>query len=505
VLAESVWWCGHPSDTCRRRQLTYARVQVERKTGKRVKWQYVPTPVQTDWHAGAMRRSVTRIGVGGAAGPGKSRWGREHLYWLANQIPGFHALLLRKTHKDLDMSHLRFLPHEVSERGGQWRVSDRMAVFPHPNAPDAIIRAGHMETAGDVEHYLSSEYDVIFADELVTFDRDPMLELFSRARSTNPALFALRGLAETATTPRLDGSCVIAATNPGGRGALWVKEMFMTHAVDRAEFPDYTPARWIFFPARLRDNPYMAAGYRESLQSLPPLRRRQLEDGDWDAYAGQFFGEWRTATHVRTLDLSPDLEVFGSMDWGYNAPGVMYWWVCLPDGHYHIRREYKFQHATAEEVGGQIHRVTREMGLPRLRYIACDPAMWQHTGAGRGESVAETLLRLRVPVRKSDNDRFNGWLRVHELLRPDAAGVPWLTVDPACTYLIRTIPAMVQDPHDADDMDTTKDDHAADAVRFGAMSRPSPSRLPPLPPPGPGTWGWAEAEAERAARAGVLR
>lgn len=172
-----------------------------------------------------------------------------------------------------------------------------------------------------------------------------------------------------------------------------------------------------------------------------------------------------------------DLESFASCDWGYNAKGVVLWWLCLPDGAYHIRREYVFHAMTAEQVGKAIHDTTRALGCARLRYIAADPAMWQKTGAGRGESIAETLLRMRLPMRKSDNDRRNGWFRVHELLRdrPDGAG-PWLTVDPSCKYLIRTLPAMMQDKDDPDDLDTKQDDHAVDALRYGAMSRPSPTR-----------------------------
>lgn len=195
-----------------------------------------------------------------------------------------------------------------------------------------------------------------------------------------------------------------------------------------------------------------------------------------------------------------DCEAFASMDWGFNAKGVVLWWVCLPDGAYHVAREYVFQQQTAEQVGKRIHDVTRDLGM-KLRYIAADPAMWAKTGAGRGESIAETLLRLRLPMRKSDNDRFNGWLRVHELLRAMPSGHrPWLTVEPDCKYLIRTLPAMVQDKDHPDDLDSSKDDHAVDALRYGAMSRPSPSRITGPPAPGPGTWGfetaWQDAQAK---------
>lgn len=304
IHVESAWWCGHPTqDVCRRKQAEWATA-IDTPKGR--VWLYVPTPIQAMWHAATLERTVTRLGVGGAAGPGKSRWGRETLYWFARMVPGLHALLLRKTHKDLDQSHLRFMPHEIAQRGGNWRVADRMAVIEHKGEPDSIIRAGHMETEGDIENYLSSEYDIIFPDEIVTFERDPILELLTRARTTNPHMFKLRGLDDPDPSKRLDGSIAITATNPGGRGALWFRDFFVTKDVDRSEFPRYNPDRWSFYPARLNDNPYMAAGYRETLENLPEMRRRQLLDGDWTAYDGQFFAEWRAEIegrpwHVRTL------------------------------------------------------------------------------------------------------------------------------------------------------------------------------------------------------------
>ena len=450
----------------------------------------IPTPVQTTWHEATLLRDVKHVGVGGAAGPGKSRFGRETLFWFAQHVPGLHALLLRKTHKDLDQSHLRFLPHEVARRGGQWKVSDRIAVFRHKGQPDSIIRAGHMESSGDVENYLSSEYDIIFPDELVTFDRDPMLELFSRARTTNKAMLALRGRKSKNRDQQMDGSFVLTATNPGGRGSLWVRDFFVTKTVDLTVFPRYNPDRWKFFQARLEDNPYMSPGYRESLENLPEMRRRQLLDGDWNAYEGQFFSEWRLDQHVVDTPLVKGLEWFASMDWGYNAPGCVLWWACLPDGRYHIAREYKFSGQSAEEVAVQIKRITKSLSIKRLRYLACDPAMWQRTGAGRGEAIAETLIRHGLPARKSDNDRFNGWLRCHELLRIRESDPAWVTVSPSCVYLTRTIPAMLQDKRDPDDMDTTGDDHAVDALRYGAMSRPAPTRLQTTRAPRVGSIGW---------------
>lgn len=164
------------------------------------------------------------------------------------------------------------------------------------------------------------------------------------------------------------------------------------------------------------------------------------------------------------------------MDWGYNAPGCLLWWVALTDGHLHIVKEWKFQRMTVHDVGVEFKKVTKSLGVGRLRYVVADPACWQHLG---GESIAETFARqpLALPMRKGDNNRLLGWQRIHELLQPAPDGRPWLTFEPTCTYLRRTIPAAMSEKHDADDVDTKGDDHGLDSLRYGGMSRPSPTRL----------------------------
>jgi len=491
--AEEAWWCSHPDDACRRRQMQFAlSVPQTGKTPRR--WLYLPTPKQTQFHE--QTRKTRRTLYGGAAGPGKShalRWG---LYFDCLKTPNLNCLLLRRTFSQLDQTHLGQMVREQHLVGAQYVIGDKVMKFPN----GSVIRAGHCESVGDAQNYLSTEYDRIVFDELVTFDRDPALEIMSRARTSKLEVIA-SGDAQ-----------VWAGTNPGGKGALWVKEFFIDHTVDRHEFSSYDPTRYGFVEASLDDNPWISEEYRRDLEDLPEMRKRQLLHGDWHAFEGQFFSEWATTKsgqpwHVQQLELDLSAcQVFAGMDWGYHAPGVCLWLAVLPDGRLHVLRELKFQQMTVESVGAQIRHVTAELGIPTLSYIACDPAMFQRTGQGpRGESIAETLLRMRLPMRRADHTRFLGWMRVHELLRtrPDGSG-PYLTIDPACAYGIRTLPALVQDRNDPDDVDTTKDDHWADALRYALMSRPSPKPARSADPPPPNSWGWWENYHRAQERRGVL-
>jgi len=492
VQVEGVWWCGG-SAGCRKRQAKWSRARWNRKLKKLEGYSYVPTPKQVEAHEA--QQSVKHTLNGGAAGPGKSRQLREALYRDCHELAGLTCLLLRRTYKQLEDTHLREFIKDHRAIGAEYLDGKKLMRFPN----GSLIQAGHCETEADAQNYLSTEYDRIVFDELVTFEEGPALEIMTRARTSKPEVLA-RG-----------GAKVWAASNPGGRGALWVKDFFIDQAPDHEQYPRYRASDWAFIEARLGDNPYIDPDYRETLENLPEMRRRQLLEGDWTAYEGQFFGEFRAERnglpwHVSVLPVASDVEHFASMDWGYNAPGVVLWWACLPDGRYHLVRELKFQGDSAEVVGKKIRDVNAALGIRKsLRYIACDPAMWQKTGAGKGEAIAETLLRMQLPVRKSDNDRFNGWLRVHEVLRAKDEGAPWLTIDPGCRYLIRTLPAMVQDKNDPDDLDSSKDDHAVDALRYGAMSRPRPTVFVEKKELVPNSLPWLRQQHERAQRgSGVL-
>jgi hypothetical protein len=88
----------------------------------------------------------------------------------------------------------------------------------------------------------------------------------------------------------------LATANPGGIGHLWVKERFQL-----SEAPERS-AR--FFPAKVHDNPAWREGeYEASLAFLPDELRRQLLEGDWDAFADQAFPNFGTHNLIQSFSL----------------------------------------------------------------------------------------------------------------------------------------------------------------------------------------------------------
>lgn len=263
------WWCL--TDRCSERQREWALAV---KQGKSLRYLFCPVPKQVEFFEAT--RKASRVLFGGAAGPGKShaiRWG---LYRDCLRIPNLNCLLLRRTYKELDKTHLREMAREVPALGGRYVASEKRAVFEN----GSIIEAGHCETDVDAAAYLSAEYDREAFDELVTFMQDAALEIMSRARTSKPQVIAE------------GGASVWAGSNPGGRGALWVKSFFVDRVVDPEEFPNYNPERYAYVHANLYDNPYLDPAYRQTLEEMPETRRRQLLYGDWLAFSGKFFDFW---------------------------------------------------------------------------------------------------------------------------------------------------------------------------------------------------------------------
>jgi|CXWL01.1.fsa_nt_gi hypothetical protein len=191
---------------------------------------------------------------GGAAGGGKS----SALLMAALQhvhVPGYSALLLRRTYADLA------LPGAIMDRshtwlqgsGATWNGTDKRWTFPS----GAVLTFGYLDTEKDKFRYASAEFQYIGFDELTQFPENWYRFLLSRLRRPVGITVPVRAR---------------AASNPGGIGHDWVRRRFV-----EANDPDRR-----FVAANLRDNPHVDGDeYRRSLAQLDATTRRQLEDGVW--------------------------------------------------------------------------------------------------------------------------------------------------------------------------------------------------------------------------------
>jgi hypothetical protein len=447
VLGLEPWVC--PTESCWRRQVNAGMV-VQIK-GKERRCRFVPLPRQVEAMEAVSGEPVFVL-IGGAAGGSKSKGLREIAHAECLKREKFKVLLLRRTFGELQSNHIEDSQIEAPEMGAECVPSAKVVRYPN----GSLLQFGHCETTTDAAKYLSSEYDLIIFDELVTFELQQFLLISSRARSTKPGV-----------TPK-----VICGTNPGGPQSHWVRMRFIDKNVDLEEYPDYRPEEWVFIPSKLEDNPYLDQNYERKLLNLPPEMRKAYRDGDWDIFPGQYFPEWRKAKHVGVLNIPPKAVWYRAIDGGFVKPAAVLW-IAVWDGRAYVRHEWTPTRVINSEQAKGIKRLTQEYGIKSVRFTVADTSLWTPE-SDTGESAAETFTRHGVPLLQASKDRVNGWKRLREWLRDAPDGKPWLMVHPECSYLVRTLPSLVSDDHKPEDVDTDGEDHAADALRYFVMSRPAP-------------------------------
>lgn len=206
---------------------------------------------------------------GGAAGGGKSI-GLLMASLQYVDIPGYDAILFRKTYQDLNLpGALMDVAHGwLGGTDAKWDGSAHRWTFPS----GATLSFGYLAATNDRYRYQSAEFQFVGFDELTQFSEVDYTYLFSRLRRKEGVTVPLR---------------MRSATNPGGTGHEWVRARFIAPSdedVDR-----------VFVPAKLDDNPFLdRVAYLQSLQELDPITRAQLLRGDWEVRASgpMFAGHW---------------------------------------------------------------------------------------------------------------------------------------------------------------------------------------------------------------------
>ena len=431
---------------------------------------------------------------GGAAGGGKSDFLLgDYLQDVLRYGGAWQGVLFRRTVRELE-ELLSRAHHLYPATGAKWEATAQR--WRWPNA--AVLRLRYLDRDADATRYQGHAYTWIGWDELTQW-ATPFAYRYLRAR--------LR-----AATP-VPTKRIRATANPGGVGHQWVKAMFIDPApTGYTPIPDpATGTERLFIPSRLHDNRILVAadpGYEGRLRGLgsPELVRAWL-DGDWTVVTGAYFPEFSTARHVvPPRPLPRHWTRFRALDWGSAKPFAVLWSAvsdgtdpAFPPGALVVYREWYGMEPGRPDTGLRLPSdavaagiLARETPDERIAYSVADPRMF---GSDDGPSIAERMMRRGVALSRADNARvagagaISGWDQLRARLRGED-GVPGLFVFGACTHLIRTLPALQHDPARPEDLDTRGEDHAADALRYGCMSRPYQS---PAPKGRRTRDGWADA------------
>lgn len=419
------------------------------------------------------------VAYGGARGGGKSWAVRVKAILLCLFWGGIKILIVRQSYKELMNNHILPL---LSILGGiaKYNRSDKMFTFPN----GSTITFGYCANDSDLGQYQGAEYDVIFIDEACLLSEYQIKSISACNRGVNK--FPKR---------------IYYTLNPGGQSHGYFKRLFIDRHYESAENPD----NYSFIQSLVTDNYALMREqpeYLEQLKTLPPKLREAWLNGRWDIFEGMFFEDFRTEVDVAAAadigltpeqaleehrfthviePFEPDLNwtYYRSYDYGYGKPFSCCWWAVDYDGTaYQIEELYGCTDTPNEGVkwtpDKQFSRIREiEQEHPYLKgrqiYGVADPSIWD---GSRGESVNDAALRNYIEFSKGINARIPGWMQMHYRFMFDKVGRAKMYIFNNCKNTIRTLPLMMFDEHKPEDLDTTLEDHIADAIRYFCMARP---------------------------------
>jgi hypothetical protein len=368
---------------------------------------------------------------GGAAGGGKS----DALLMAALayvHVPGYAALLLRRTFRDLNQPDaIMARSHEWLRRtDAKWHDRDKRWTFPS----GATLTFGYLDSEADMYQYQGAALQFIGWDELTQFPERPYRYLFSRLRRLDGTTVPLR---------------VRAATNPGGIGHEWVRRLF----IDPGD-----PSR-PFVPASLDDNPSIdAVSYRESLARLDSVTRAQLEKGVWVRDAAGLvyhFDEGRNVVPLAMAKKMPITHRVLALDFGVTAPtsfNILGW--CEGDQTVYVLRSWKVANLAPSQAAETVRELEREHEF--------DAIVGDLGGLGKG-FAAEAQLRFHLPMEAADKNNKHGYIA---LLNGDLEHGRLKVVRETCEPLIKEWAELPWNERRTGET-SGFDNHCADGVLYG--------------------------------------
>jgi len=247
---------------------------------------------------------------GGAAGGGKSAVLLMDALRYTD-VPGYAAIIFRRSLTDLkrnggllDMA-MQWLGPYI---GQDLMYEPSTHMFKWYNG--ASLTFGYVGSYTAWEHYQGGNYQYIAWDELTQHSEQDYDEMFSRLRRNSCSLhgdFPQEGCpnCDLYSQLRLVPLRVRGATNPGGRGHLWVKKRFKLYKTKDPKLINPVtkePGIWVsgdpskpFIPWFFVDNPGLdQETYDTTLRMIrDDQRKAQLLEGDWDWIAnGVFRPDW---------------------------------------------------------------------------------------------------------------------------------------------------------------------------------------------------------------------
>jgi hypothetical protein len=442
---------------------------------------------------------------GGAVGGGKT----EVLLMLPvakgwYKHPQFMGIIFRRKYPQLEEYIIPRSKEIFPKLGATYNETKHEWKFP----AGGIYRFSFLDSNDDAFSHDGSSYNYIAWDELTHFTHFMYAYLFRSSRSKTKDLPAI----------------VRAASNPGNIGHSWVRQYFIEPAREghRKLYNPESKSFRIFIPSKIKDNPKLLEAnpnYINELNLLPEGERKAKIEGDWWAFSGQVFAEFRdvhidgepeNALHVidhRSMSIPSYFPKILSIDWGFTHNTAAHWHALTPDNRIITYREYICSKKPIDDWGSDIGRISKID--ENIVLTLMDPSAWKTES--HGKTIAEQFMSASgMLCEKAINDRLTGKQNMHNMLRwaprperyvpkegfdievgnrinriygpeeynkyialfqpePPETNTPRWQIFDTCSDVIKTIPLLVYDEKKTEDVAKFNGDDSYDGCRYGLM------------------------------------
>ena len=354
--------------------------------------------------------SVKEAAYLGGAGSGKTDilllYGIVHRW---HESPTFKQVFIRRTYpeiRDEVWPRAEFLYRKFGAKPNQQSMT---WTFPS----GARIIFGHCENDNDVHRYDSTQINLFTPDEVTSYTEYQYLYIsLQRVRSADSRLPAITR----------------CAGMPGNIGHTWVKKRFVDPYKPGGKIIVGRAGRKRFFVhATQADNPGVDKNYKQSLEAIPDAAERKAKLlGDFDAYQGQVFDEFRdiripsepdNALHViEPFEIPKWWPRIMVGDWGFAAMTYLAFFAISPYGRVYLYREMYWRKTKIEEWAPSVKLLLDEENIKLVKF--CKSAGQER---GQEHTIQEQIsAALDRPIELSNNSsgtRVAGKMLIHEYLR----------------------------------------------------------------------------------------
>lgn len=288
-----------------------------------------------------MKCRADEVLIEGPAGTGKSFAALYKLHLMCMNNPGMRALIVRKTGRSLAATGLvtfreQVAAHALSAGIVKWYGGSGQKPAQYTYSNGSVIVVGGMDNADKI---MSSEYDVVFAQEATELSLDDVEKINTRLRNGVVSFQQL-----------------IMDCNPQ-QPSHWLNRRCQD-------------GRTVRLHSRHEDNPrlFLADGaltlygraYITKLDNLTGVRKLRLRHGQWAAAEGIIYAGWQPAVHISTRKALPrDWVRIWAVDFGFVHPFVWQQWVVDPDGRLWLEKEIHMTQRLVEDHALKILEVTK--------------------------------------------------------------------------------------------------------------------------------------------------